>query len=41
MNTKRDCDRYAQQLWDKGFPVNAIHGDLDQGQRNRVRYTHT
>lgn len=35
-NTKRDCDAYAQKLWDDGFPVNAIHGDLDQNQRNRA-----
>jgi len=33
-NTKADCDNYAQQLWNEGFPVNAIHGDLDQRQRN-------
>lgn len=24
----------AQRLWDDGLPVNAIHGDLDQNQRN-------
>jgi len=33
-NTKVDCAHYAQLLWDMGLPSNAIHGDMDQYQRN-------
>lgn len=34
--TKRDVDIYAQDLINKGYPAEAIHGDLSQAQRNRV-----
>jgi len=35
-NTKKDCAMYAQLLWDMGLPSNAIHGDMEQYQRNQA-----
>lgn len=37
-NKKTSCDAMAQKLWDDGLPVNAIHGDLDQNQRNKAMH---
>ncbi|UII31426.1 DEAD/DEAH box helicase [Fulvivirga ulvae] len=34
--TKRDTQELAQQLQSKGLPVDAIHGDLSQSQRDQV-----
>ena len=34
--TKRQCDRLATELADRGFAVAAVHGDLGQGQRERA-----
>lgn len=34
--TKRDTQELAQQLQAKGLPVDAIHGDLSQAQRDQV-----
>lgn len=34
--TKRDTQQLAEQLQDKGLPVDAIHGDLSQNQRDQV-----
>ncbi len=34
--TKRRADRIARQLCKNGFNAGAIHGDLNQNQRNRV-----
>jgi superfamily II DNA/RNA helicase len=36
LNTKRACDRLADDLKDQGLLVRAIHGDLSQDQRNRA-----
>jgi superfamily II DNA/RNA helicase len=36
LNTKRACDRIADELKDLGLVVRAIHGDLSQDQRNRA-----
>ena len=36
MATKRDADTLAGSLSDKGFSVAALHGDMNQGQRNRT-----
>ncbi len=36
LNTKRACDRLADELKDHGLTVRAIHGDLSQDQRNRA-----
>jgi len=36
VNTKKDCAHYAQNLWDLGMPANAIHGDMDQYQREKA-----
>jgi superfamily II DNA/RNA helicase len=36
LNTKRACDRLADDLKDQGLVVRAIHGDLSQDQRNRA-----
>ena len=36
LNTKRACDRLADELKDLGLTVRAIHGDLSQDQRNRA-----
>jgi len=38
-NTKAFCARNAQTLWDAGLPSNAIHGDMEQGARNRALST--
>ncbi len=35
-NTKIDCDAVANALRDKGVAAVALHGDLDQIERNRV-----
>lgn len=35
-NTKRDCDDLAAQLRSQGFSALALHGDLDQRQREQV-----
>ncbi|MTI25374.1 DEAD/DEAH box helicase, partial [Fulvivirga kasyanovii] len=34
--TKRDTQELAQQLQSRGLPVDAIHGDLSQSQRDQV-----
>ena len=34
---KQSCDRIAQVLWDAGFAVNTLHGDMMQGNRTKVR----
>lgn len=34
--TKRGVDELTDQLRTRGYPANAIHGDLDQRQRDRV-----
>jgi len=34
--TKRGADRLAQTLHAKGHPAAALHGDMNQGQRNRA-----
>jgi len=36
VGTKRRADRVARQLCKNGFNAGAIHGDLNQNQRNRV-----
>jgi superfamily II DNA/RNA helicase len=36
LNTKRACDRIAEDLKDLGIVARAIHGDLSQDQRNRA-----
>ena len=36
MATKRDADILADSLSVKGFSVAALHGDMNQGQRNRT-----
>ena len=36
LNTKRACDRMADDLKDQGITARAIHGDLTQDQRNRA-----
>jgi superfamily II DNA/RNA helicase len=36
LNTKRACDRLADELKEQGLTVRAIHGDLSQDQRNRA-----
>ena len=33
---KAACDRIAQTLWDAGFFVDTLHGDMDQVARSRV-----
>jgi superfamily II DNA/RNA helicase len=34
--TKRSCDRVAEDLVKRGFAAAAVHGDLGQGQRERA-----
>ncbi|MDI9334652.1 MAG: DEAD/DEAH box helicase [Cytophagales bacterium] len=34
--TKRDADQLAEQLADNGFAAGALHGDMNQGARNRT-----
>jgi superfamily II DNA/RNA helicase len=34
--TKRACDRVAEDLTQRGFAAAAVHGDLGQGQRERA-----
>jgi superfamily II DNA/RNA helicase len=34
--TKRSCDRVAEDLAKRGFAAAAVHGDLGQGQRERA-----
>jgi superfamily II DNA/RNA helicase len=34
--TKRQCDRLAADLTERGFAVAAVHGDLGQGQREQA-----
>jgi superfamily II DNA/RNA helicase len=36
LNTKRACDRMAEDLKELGISARAIHGDLSQEQRNRA-----
>jgi superfamily II DNA/RNA helicase len=36
VRTKRNADKVARALADKGFKAGAIHGDLSQGQRQRA-----
>jgi ATP-dependent RNA helicase DDX5/DBP2 len=33
---KAGCARIAQELWDAGFSVNTLHGDMEQRERDRV-----
>jgi len=33
---KAACDRVAQELWNGGFAVNTLHGDMEQRERTRV-----
>lgn len=35
-NTKRDCDDVASTLDNIGFSVQALHGDLEQKERNQI-----
>jgi superfamily II DNA/RNA helicase len=34
--TKRDADTLARDLWEAGHPAGALHGDMNQSQRNRT-----
>jgi ATP-dependent RNA helicase DeaD len=34
--TKVDADRIANQLMDRGYDADALHGDLSQGQREKI-----
>ncbi len=34
--TKAETQRLATSLFEKGYPVEALHGDMTQGQRNHV-----
>jgi ATP-dependent RNA helicase DDX5/DBP2 len=33
---KANCGRIAQDLWDAGFAVNTLHGDMEQRERDKV-----
>ena len=33
---KASCNRVAQDLWDAGFAVNTLHGDMEQRERTQV-----
>ena len=33
---KAACNRVAQDLWDAGFAVNTLHGDMEQRERTQV-----
>src|SRR5690606_17905979 len=35
-HTKRQCDRVAAELTERGFAAGAVHGDLGQGQREQA-----
>lgn len=35
-NRKQQCQELADELWQKGFHALALHGDLDQNERDRV-----
>lgn len=35
-NTKRECQHIADELFDLGFSAKALHGDLDQRDRDRT-----
>ncbi len=35
-NTKRETEEIADELYNKGFSVEALHGDLDQKDRNQT-----
>ena len=35
-NTKREVDELAEKLIKSGYPVESLHGDLSQAQRNRA-----
>ncbi len=35
-NRKHQCQDLAEELWAKGFHALALHGDLDQNERDRV-----
>ena len=35
-NRKDQCRNVAEELWDQGFHALALHGDLDQKERDRV-----
>jgi len=35
-NRKQQCDELAKDLWQQGFHAQALHGDLDQRDRDRV-----
>ncbi len=35
-NTKQQCQELADELWQKGFHALAIHGDLEQRERDQV-----
>ena len=35
-NRKQQCQELAEQLWDEGFHAIALHGDLEQKQRDQV-----
>eukprot|EP00903_Cladosiphon_okamuranus_P019896 g18287.t2 len=33
---KRNCDKLAQEAWDRGFAVDSLHGDREQWERTKV-----
>ena len=33
---KQNCNRVAQTLWDAGFAVNTLHGDMEQRERDLI-----
>ncbi|MDT8387297.1 MAG: ATP-dependent RNA helicase DbpA [Thiogranum sp.] len=35
-NRKQQCQELAEQLWEQGFHAQALHGDLDQAERDQV-----
>jgi len=35
-NRKQQCQELAEQLWQQGFHAQALHGDLDQKERDQV-----
>ncbi|MCU7958776.1 MAG: ATP-dependent RNA helicase DbpA [gamma proteobacterium symbiont of Bathyaustriella thionipta] len=35
-NRKQQCQELADELWQQGFHVLALHGDLEQNERNQV-----
>ncbi len=34
--TKRQCDQFGTELISRGYKVEVLHGDMGQGQRNRI-----